>query len=123
MSGDLAIGLIGGLLLGATVMGVFMGTVAHQNYERYKAQVTINFDLQQTIIDLESKAYPEHWMMVAEGAEDPVVVRGRPDSDRHPQNGTSSLSEDVETDIHGQQRIVKIDVDGDIPEAVSFRDE
>ena len=119
MSPDLALGLIVGFVMGALIMGVFMGTVAHQNYEKYLEEKAVNFDQTQTIMDLENRVYPEHWILQAEGAEDPVVVRGRPDNDRHPQNRTSKLSDEravVYDDPKGPPQVISLtDVD-DLPE-------
>ena len=71
-----------GALLGATIMAIWMGTIAHSNFEKYRAMVAVAFELEQTIIHLEHEVYPEHWILQAEGAADPVVVRGRPDLQR-----------------------------------------
>jgi len=83
MNAELAIGLIAGFLLGGTISAIWIGTIAHANYEKYRAMVAVAFELEQRCIDLENKAYPEHWVLEAEGGADPVVVRKRPDIVRH----------------------------------------
>jgi hypothetical protein len=94
MSVELAIGLVLGLLLGATVMGVFMGTVAHTNYEKYRAMKILAFDFEEKWLDALEGNTDRMWMLKAEGAEDPYVIRGRPDIQQKP---SSELSEDTDT--------------------------
>ena len=81
MNAELAIGLIGGLLLGAIVMGVFMGTVAHNNYQKYLEMKALAYDFESKWLDALEGNTDRMWMLKGEGAEDPYVVRGRPDSD------------------------------------------
>jgi hypothetical protein len=94
MSMERAIGLVLGLLLGATVMGVFMGTVAHSNYEKYLNVKGIAFDLEEKWLDALEGNTDRQWMMRADGAEDPYVVRGRPDLAKAQEKRSSRLSED-----------------------------
>jgi hypothetical protein len=91
---QLAIGLVLGLLLGATVMGVFMGTVAHSNYEKYLEMKALAFDLEEKWLDALEGNTDRQWMMRADGAEDPYVVRGRPDLEEAREKASSRLSED-----------------------------
>jgi hypothetical protein len=94
MSMELAIGLVLGLLLGATVMGVFMGTVAHGNYEKYRDMKAVAFQMEQRWLDALEGNTDRQWVMRADGAEDPYVVRGRPDLEEARQKASSRLSED-----------------------------
>ena len=91
---DIAIALIGGLLLGATIMGVFMGTVAHQNYEKYRATKALAFEFEENWLDALEGNTDRRWVMRADGAEDPYVVRGRPDLDEAREKASSKLSEE-----------------------------
>ena len=78
MSMDIAIGLAIGILIGGTVAGVYLGNLAHQHYEAYKAQQAITFGLEQTLIhELEGQMYPKY-VMRSDGV-DAVVERNRPD--------------------------------------------
>ena len=94
MSVDIAIGLVLGLLLGATVMGVFMGTVAHTNYEKYREMKALAFDFEEKWLDALEGNTDRQWMLRAEGAEDPYVVRGRPDLDEAREKASSLRSAD-----------------------------
>jgi hypothetical protein len=98
MSMELAIGLVLGLLLGATVMGVFMGTVAHGNYEKYREMKALAFDFEEKWLDALEGNTDRQWMMRVDGAEDPYVVRGRPDLEEARQKASSRLSEDETED-------------------------
>jgi hypothetical protein len=94
MNAELAIGLVLGLLLGATVMGVFMGTVAHTNYEKYRDMKALAFEFEEKWLDALEGNTDRQWMMRADGAEDPYVVRGRPDLEKAREKASSRLSED-----------------------------
>jgi hypothetical protein len=94
MNAELAIGLVLGILLGATVMGVFMGTIAHAQYEKYLNVKGIAFDLEEKWLDALEGNTDRQWMMRADGAEDPYVVRGRPDLAKAQEKRSSRLSED-----------------------------
>ena len=95
MEPQLAIGLILGLLLGATVMGAFMGTVAHNNYQKYLTMKHLAFEMEENWLDALEGNTDRRWMLRADGAEDPYVVRGRPGEPRHPQNASSEDSADA----------------------------
>ena len=84
MNMDIAIGLAIGILIGGTVAGVFLGNLAHQHYEAFKAQQAINFGLEQTLIhELEGQVYPKY--VLSTDGVDPVIERNRPDIDSiHP---------------------------------------
>jgi len=99
MNMELAIGLVLGLLMGATIMGVFMGTVAHNNYEKYKEMKHLAFEFEEKWLDALEGNTDRQWLLRAEGAEDPYIVRGRPDLEERREKATSKLSEDAEEDV------------------------
>ena len=132
MNAELAIGLIAGFLFGGVIAGVWIGTIAHTNYEKYRAMVTVAFELEQTITHLENVAYPQHWVLEAEGGADPVVVRKRPDLPRHEaafswkdgpemwregegDTGVFTTTDGTEVPVRGG-RVVTLGSDEDIPE-------
>ena len=92
MNMDIAIGLVLGLLLGATVVGVFMGTLVHEHYEKYKEMKALAFDFEEKWLDALEGNTDRQWILRAEGAADPYVVRGRPDLQRERERSASSLS-------------------------------
>ena len=94
MNAELAIGLIIGLCLGAVVMGVFMGTVAHNNFEKYREMKALAFDFEEKWLDALEGNTDRQWMLRAEGAEDPYVVRGRPDLAEAREKASSLRSEE-----------------------------
>ena len=99
MNMDIAIGLVLGLLLGATVMGVFMGTVAHANYEKYREMKGIAFDFEEKWLDELEGNTERQWVMREDGAQDPYVVLVRPDLDEARQRASSGLREDDAIDL------------------------
>jgi len=99
MEPQLAIGLVLGLLLGATIMGVFMGTVAHNNYDKYREMKGLAFEFEEKWLDALEGNTDRRWMLRADGAEDPYVVRGRPDLAERQERQSSQLSEEVEEDV------------------------
>ena len=92
MSKELAIGLILGMLAGGTISAIFMGTVAHSHYEKYRVALQSLFMAEEELIHcMEGKA-DGVWQMRSKGV-DTEVYRGRPDLDKVRENRASQLSE------------------------------
>lgn len=94
MSVDIAIGTVLGLLLGATVMGVFMGTVAHNNYEKYRTWKALAYDFEGKWLDALEGNTDRMYILKAEGGEDPYITRERPDIAARRERASSALTED-----------------------------
>ena len=107
-----------GASLGATIMTIFMGIVAHANYEKYQEMKRFAFDFEEKWLDALEGNTDRRWMLMADGAEDPYVVRGRPELERRREKSTSQLSESravVYDDPDGPPQVISLaDVD-DIP--------
>ena len=76
------VAFVGGVVFGALIMGVFVGSIAHTNFEKYTAMRATAFGLEEMLLDALEGNTDKQWMMVAEGGADPIVVRKRPDLDR-----------------------------------------
>ena len=76
-----------GAAAGAVIMAVWLGNVAHVNYEKYRTEKAKVYALDQHLLDVLEGNTELHWMMVGEGAEDPQVIRGRPDRDSRRKGG------------------------------------
>lgn len=98
MSMELATGLAIGVFLGGAGVGIFMGTIAHNNFEKYKSMKRTAFGLEEQLLDCLEGNTDRRWMMVADGAEDPYVVRGRPDTAKVREKRSSALSREEEND-------------------------
>ena len=72
------IGFAAGAFLGATIVMVFMGMVAHQHHENYLAAKATIFGLDQTVQHLMEGRDTPHWQ-TRQGGVDDMVTRGRPD--------------------------------------------
>ena len=92
METEIALAAILGLVIGAVIMGVFMGTVAHNNYQKYLEMKALAFDFEGKWLDALEGNTDRMWILRGEGAADPYVVRGRPDV--HPA-ASSEPSEDT----------------------------
>ena len=118
MNADLATGLIMGLFLGGAGVGIWIGTIAHANYEKYREMKSLAFDFEEKWLDALEGNTDRRWMLMADGAEDPYVVRGRPELERRREKSTSQLSESravVYDDPDGPPQVISLaDVD-DIP--------
>ena len=99
MEPQLAIGLIVGLLIGGAGVGISMGVVAHNNYQKYLAMKALAFQFEENWLDALEGNTDRRWIMRADGAEDPYVVRGRPDMDEARQRASSQLSEEDAIDL------------------------
>ena len=118
MNKELAIGLILGMLAGGTISAIFMGTVAHSHYEKYRGIKMQMFMVEEELIHcMEGKA-DRVWQMRSDGA-DVIVERGRPDLDRVRQNRASQLSQDrgvVYDDPNGPPQYISLTDIDDLPE-------
>ena len=118
MSNELAIGLILGMFTGGVVMAVFMGTVAHGHFEKYRSIKMQLFMVEEELIHcMEGKA-DRVWQMRSDGM-DAVVYRGRPDLERVRQNRASQLSQHrsvVYNDPNGPPQVIPLADLDDLPE-------
>jgi hypothetical protein len=112
MNGDAILAGIFGLLIGFLIMGVLLGNVAHNNYQKYLTMKTAAFHHEQQWMDALEQAVPKQFMMVAEGAEDPVVIRGRPDIAERQERASSGVSWD---DPDVSSHIIKLSDLDDVP--------
>ena len=94
MNAELAIGLIIGLCLGAVIMGVFMGSIAHQNFEKYQHAKMMAMDFESKWLDALEGNTDRMYILKADGGEDPYIIRGRPDQQARRERASSALSED-----------------------------
>ena len=118
MDSGLALGLMLGMFFGGTIVAIFMGTVAHSHYEKYRGIKMQMFMVEEELIHcMEGKA-DRVWQMRSDGA-DVIVERGRPELDRVRQNRASQLSEDrgvvYDDPNRPPQYISLVDID-DLPE-------
>jgi len=117
MSKELAIGLILGMLAGGTISAIFMGTVAHNHYEKYRVALRALFMAEEELIHcMEGKA-DRVWQMRSDGM-DAEVYRGRPDLERVRQNRASQLSDQrgvVWDDPNGPPQYISLTDIDDLP--------
>ena len=78
MNAELGVGLIAGFLLGGVIAGVWIGTIAHTNYEKYMSMKKTAFGLEEMLLDAYEGNTDKMWMMRTDGV-DVIVERGRPD--------------------------------------------
>ena len=118
MSKELAIGLILGMLAGGTISAIFMGTVAHNHYEKYRVALRALFMAEEELIHcMEGKA-DRVWQLRSDGM-DTVVERGRPDLERVRQNRASQLPQRrsvVYDDPNGPPQVIPLTDLDDLPE-------
>ena len=118
MSKELAIGLILGMLAGGTISAIFMGTVAHNHYEKYRVALRALFMAEEELIHcMEGKA-DRVWQMRSDGM-DAEVYRGRPDLERVRENRASQLSQHrsvVYDDPNGPPQVIPLTDLDDLPE-------
>ena len=93
MEVDVALAAVMGLVIGSVVTGVFLGNLAHQNYEKYLRMKALAFDFEGKWLDALEGNTDRMWILRGEGAEDPYVVRGRPDIH---EKASSEVSEDTD---------------------------
>jgi len=117
MSKELAIGLILGMFFGGTIVAVFMGTVAHSHFEKYREAMQALFMTEEELIHcLEGKA-DGVWQMRSDGM-DTQVYRGRPDLDAARERASSRLSEQrgvVYDDPNGPPQYISLTDIDDLP--------
>ena len=58
-----------GAILGALIMGVWMATVAHDNFVKYQMEKAKVFALDQQLLDALEGNVDRHWQMVTNGTE------------------------------------------------------
>ena len=117
MSKELAIGLILGMLAGGTISAVFMGTVAHNHYEKYRIALQSLFMVEEELIHcMEGKA-ERVWQLRSDGM-DTKLVRGRPDLESVRQKRLSQLTEPrgvVWDDPNGPPQYISLTDIDDLP--------
>ena len=118
MDSNLAMGLILGMFTGGVIVALFMGTVAHSHYEKYRAAMAKLFMVEEELIHcMEGKA-DRVWQLRSDGM-DTVVERGRPDLDRVRQKRASQLSQHrsvVYNDPNGPPQVIPLTDLDDLPE-------
>ncbi len=118
MDGGVAIGLMLGMFFGGTIVAVFMGTVAHGHFEKYRGIKMQLFMVEEELIHcMEGKA-DRVWQLRSDGM-DTVVYRGRPDLERVRQNRASQLSQHrsvVYNDPDGLPQVIPLADLDDLPE-------
>ena len=87
-----------GAAAAAIIMAAVLGNVAHVNFEKYRTQKARVYALNQQLLDALEGNTELHWMMTAEGAEEPRVVRGRPDQDSRRKGGQEPAVADSDED-------------------------
>ena len=112
MSGELAIGLGLGMFFGGVIVAVFMGTVAHNHWEKYRGVKMQLFMVEEELIHCQEGKADRVWQMRSDGM-DAEVYRGRPDLERVRQNRASQLSD---------QRSVVYDNPDGLPQYISLTD-
>ena len=75
MSVDMWWGFAAGAALGALIMAVWMGTIAHSNYEKYLAMKAQAFGLEEQLLDCLEGNVERKWMMIADTVAEPKVKR------------------------------------------------
>ena len=117
MSKELAIGLILGMFFGGTIIAVFMGTVAHGHFEKYRGIKMQLFMVEEELIHcMEGKA-DRVWQLRSDGM-DTKLVRGRPDLDEMRQKRSSQLSDQrgvVYNDPNGPPQYISLTDIDDLP--------
>ena len=117
MDGGLALGLMLGMFFGGVIVAIFMGTVAHNHYEKYRGAMSKLFMVEEELIHcMEGKA-DRVWQMRSDGM-DAVVYRGRPDLDKVRENRASQLSEPrgvVWDDPNGLPKYISLTDIDDLP--------
>ena len=117
MNKDVAIGLILGMFFGGTISAVFMGTVAHNHYEKYRIALQSLFMVEEELIHcMEGKA-DRVWQLRSDGAN-VELERGRPDLERVRQNRMSQLTEHrgvVYDDPNGPPQYISLTDIDDLP--------
>ena len=92
MNSGVAIGLMLGMFFGGTIVAIFMGTVAHNHYEKYRGAMAKLFMVEEELIHcMEGKA-DRVWQLRSDGM-DTKLERGRPDLERVRQKRLSQLSD------------------------------
>ena len=125
MNSGVAIGLMLGMFFGGTIVAVFMGTVAHNHFEKYREAMAKLFMVEEELIHcMEGKA-DRVWQMRSDGM-DAVVYRGRPDLDKVRENRASQLSEPrgvVYDDPNGPPQYISLTDIDDLPEWEGEKDD
>ncbi len=117
MSKELAIGLILGMFFGGTIVAVFMGTVAHNHFNKYRGIKMQLFMVEEELIHCQEGKADRVWQMRSDGV-DVVVERGRPDLERVRQNRASQLSQErgvVYDDPNGPPQYISLTDIDDLP--------
>jgi hypothetical protein len=115
MNPDIWVGIVVGAALGALIMGVFMGSVAHQNYEKYLLVKAQAFGLEEMLLDAYEGNDERHWKMTSKGV-DVIVERGRPDDTRRHKEVAEAEDEDERNDPHASKRVLDLTGVEDTPE-------
>ena len=117
MNGGVAIGLMLGMFFGGTIVAVFMGTVAHNHFEKYREAMAKLFMVEEELIHcMEGKA-ERVWQLRSDGM-DTKLVRGRPDLESVRQKRLSQLSEPrgvVWDDPNGLPKYISLTDIDDLP--------
>ena len=117
MDSGLALGLMLGMFFGGTIVAIFMGTVAHNHYEKYRAAMAKLFMVEEELIHcMEGKA-DRVWQLRSDGM-DTKLVRGRPDLESVRQKRLSQLSDArsvVYDDPNGPPQYISLTDIDDLP--------
>ncbi len=117
MNTSLALGLILGMFTGGTIVAVFMGTVAHNHWNKYRATKMQLFMVEEELIHCQEGKAERVWQMRSDGM-DAVVYRGRPDLEKLRQKRASQLSQHrsvVYDDPNGPPQVISLTDLDDIP--------
>ena len=118
MNTSLALGLILGMFTGGVIVAVFMGTVAHSHFNKYRGIKMQLFMVEEELIHcMEGKA-DRVWQLRSDGM-DTKLERGRPDLDRVRQNRASQLSDQrgvVWDNPNGPPQYISLTDIDDLPE-------
>ena len=118
MNTSLALGLILGMFTGGTIVAVFMGTVAHNHWNKYRATKMQLFMVEEELIHCQEGKAERVWQMRSDGM-DAVVYRGRPDLDAVRERASSRLSDQrsvVWDDPNGPPQVIPLADLDDLPE-------
>ncbi len=117
MDGGVALGLMLGMFFGGTIVAIFMGTVAHNHFNKYRGIKMQLFMVEEELIHcMEGKA-ERVWQMRSDGAE-VELYRGRPDLERVRQNRASQLPQErgvVWDDPNGPPQYISLTDIDDLP--------